>query len=116
MGDETTVTFNGGNATVGAIGQGSYGAVTTGALPDDLLRDVHRRLAELRALLNTHSSELADPAGAQAAVEAAAEEVRTSQPQPGTMRILLNAVAGAAPAVTAITQSVRELIQLVATP
>jgi hypothetical protein len=80
---------------------------------DSRLADIERRLAELRRLLDTHARDLDDPDTARAAVDAATEEVRTGRPERGRMRILLNAVTGAAPAVAAVTQAARELIQIV---
>ncbi|GIJ58894.1 hypothetical protein [Virgisporangium aurantiacum] len=76
------------------------------------LPDIERLLNELRHLLATHAAEVNDPDGAHAAVAAASDEVRTGRPEPGRMRILLNAVADAAPALGSVAQAVRDLIRL----
>ena len=55
---------------------------------------------------------MADPSAARDAVDAAAEEVRNGGGRTRGFRIALNAVAGAAPGITAVTHVVRELLQL----
>jgi hypothetical protein len=115
MGDETHVTFSGGSPTVGAIGQHAKGRIEYGRPADPRLTDIDRRLTELRALLDQHAAELTDAAGAREAVDAATTELRAERPEPGRVRLFLNSVAGAAPGVAAVTQAVRELVQLIST-
>ena len=76
------------------------------------LADVERLLSDLRHLLTTHAAEVNDPDGAHSALAAASDEVRTGRPEPERMRILLNAVGVAAPALGSVTQTVRELLRL----
>lgn len=76
------------------------------------LGEIQRLLSELRQLLATHSAEVNDLDGARACLDAAGDEVRTGRPQPGRMRILLNAVADAAPALESVARAVRDLIRL----
>jgi hypothetical protein len=113
MRDETPATFNGANATIRAIGRGSRGRVVPGQpAAEAQLAEVHRLLIELRRLLATHAANVHDPDGARSALDAASDEVRTGRPEPRRMRILLNAVAVAAPALGSVAEAVRELILL----
>jgi hypothetical protein len=94
---------------IGAFGEGAtninYAGGTTEA-------DLDRRITELRALVDRHAARIADLPAAREALDAAAEEARGGGGRPGQLRLALNAVAGAAPGVTAVTQLVRELLQL----
>jgi hypothetical protein len=113
MRDGRRATFNGAEATVGTIGRASRGRVIPGQpAAQAQLGEVVCLLAELRQLLAAHAAEVNDPDGARSALDAASDEVRTGRPEPGRMRILLNAVAGAAPALGSVAQTVRELVHL----
>jgi hypothetical protein len=93
-----------------AIGPGAQThviAVTSGSG----LAEVADRLAGLRELLEEHSSELADPETARAAVDAAANEVREGRFD--GIRVLLSSIKGAAPGVSAVTQAVQSIADLV---
>jgi hypothetical protein len=116
MRDQPSINFSGGNPNVGAIGSHATGHVHAGSYPSrPELAEIDRRLSDLRALLDRHAAVLADLASARAAIDAAAEELRTQRPEPSRVRLFLNAIAGAAPGVTAISQAVRDLSHTVNT-
>ncbi|MEU4425536.1 DUF5955 family protein [Actinoplanes sp. NPDC024001] len=112
MGD---IHFSGGNQNIGAVGQHAQGHISHayGGPPAAGLDDLDRRIAELRELVDRYAAWIADPPAAREAVDEVAEEVRSGNARPGRVRLMLNAVAGAAPGVTAITQMVQELLRLV---
>ena len=80
---------------------------------DPALAEVQRRPPELRALVERHTAELDDAEAARAAIAAVDRELRSGDPQPTTLRMLLSAVVGAAPGVSAVTAAVQGIRGLV---
>jgi hypothetical protein len=113
MSNETNMNFNRGNQNIGAIGSHARVRVhQQSGYSDHALTELANRLAELRMLIERHAAALEDAPGARASVDDVAAELRGDDPQPRRIRAFLNNVAAAAPGVTAVTQMVRELVQL----
>jgi len=105
----------GGNNAIGAFGNNATNVNYGGGGPADAgLAELDRRIADLRELIDRHAARIADPPAAREAVDAVAEEARNGGAGSSRIRLMLNAVAGAAPGVTAVTQLVQELLRLVA--
>jgi len=98
--------------SIGAFGEGATNISYGGGPAEVDLATLDRRIAELRDLIDRYAARMADPSTARDAVDAAAEEVRNGGGRTRGLRVALNAVAGAAPGITAVTQAVRELLQL----
>lgn len=89
------------------VGPGAKGSITIGSEGSSPTRaEIEHRLAELRSLLEQHAGALEDRQAAESAVTEAEQELRSPQPQPGRLRMFLNAVTGAASGVTAVTAAV----------
>jgi hypothetical protein len=100
------VEMRGISGNVAGVGAGATGNISIGGTSDPAIAEVQRRLAELQALVERHAADLDDAEAARAAVAEADREVRSGHPQQGRLRMLLSAVAGAAPGVSAVTAAV----------
>jgi DNA repair ATPase RecN len=88
-----------------AIGHGAKATSRTGA---DLaeLAQVTEKLAELSALLDKYADRIDDPATAREALAQVKQELRTPNPQPSQLKMLLSAITGAASGISTITTAV----------
>jgi uncharacterized small protein (DUF1192 family) len=112
MTGDFTIGYIGGDAV--GVGHGAEGSISKGVLPDSQLVELHKRLAELRALVERHAAELDDRDTARDALAEADSEARSGNPQPRRLNILLSAITGAASSVSAVTTAVtgiRPLLQ-----
>jgi hypothetical protein len=115
MNDNSISIVNRGGS-IGAIGRNSQGIVNNRADSNPKLTEVGRKLAELRRLLEQNSNQLDDREVAKTAVAEAEREIESSPPQNGKLRMLLSAISGAAPGVTAVADAVKAIKDLLGGP
>ena len=96
-----------GNVAGQAIAIGHGARATFGASDDPAeLAQVTQKLAELSALIDKHADRLDDPATAHEALAQVEQELRTTNPQPSKLKMLLSAITGAASGISTITTAV----------
>lgn len=88
-----------------AIGHYARATFRAGADPAELAQ-VTQKLAELSALIEKHADRLDDPATAREALAQVKQELRTPDPQPSRLKMLLSAITGAASGISTITTAV----------
>jgi DNA repair ATPase RecN len=88
-----------------AIGHGARATFRASADPAELAQ-VTQKLAELSALIEKHADRLDDPATAREALAQVNQELRTMDPQPSRLKMLLSAITGAASGISAIATAV----------
>jgi hypothetical protein len=88
-----------------AIGHGAEATYTASVDPAKLTQ-VAQKLAELSALIDKHADRLDDPATAHEALAQVKQELRTTNPQPSRLKMLLSAITGAASGISTITTAV----------
>lgn len=95
-----------GDVTGQAIAIGHGAEATFRSSVDPKLAQVTEKLAELRALIDKHADRLDDPATAHEALAQVEQELRTTNPQPSKLKMLLSAITGAASGISTITTAV----------
>jgi hypothetical protein len=88
-----------------AIGHGAKATFRASGDPK-LAAQVTEKLAELSALIDKHADHLDDPATAHEALAQVEQELRTTDPQPSRLKMLLSAITGAASGIATITTAV----------
>jgi DNA repair ATPase RecN len=88
-----------------AIGHGAKATSRASVDPAELAQ-VTQKLAELSVLIDKHADRLDDPATAREALAQVKQELRTTNPQPSQLKMLLSAIAGAASGISVITTAV----------
>jgi hypothetical protein len=88
-----------------AIGHGAKATSRASVDPANLAQ-VTQKLAELSALIDKHADRLDDPATAHEALAQVKQELRTTDPQPSRLKMLLSAITGAASGISTITTAV----------
>jgi chromosome segregation ATPase len=85
------------------VGPSASGFLSKGGSAAPELVELQRRIQELQQLVERHAAELDDSEVARDAVADAESEVRSGNPQPKRLRMLLSAITGAASGVSAVT-------------
>ena len=88
-----------------AIGHGAKATSKASVDPAELAQ-VTQKLSELSALIEKHADRLDDPATAREALAQVKQELRTPNPQPSRLKMLLSAITGAASGISTITAAV----------
>jgi len=94
------------------VGRGATGTYI-GSESSSTLAEIQRQLAELRGLLTQYREALNDCDTAYEAMAEAERELESGRPRAEKLRMLLSAIGGAAPGVTAVTaaaSAVRDLL------
>jgi len=102
------------SGNIAGVGPGATGFISVGGSPAPELVELQQRLGELHELVERYAAELDDRGAARDAVAAAQTEVRSGNPEPRKLRVLLSAITGAASGVSAVTTAASGIRALLA--